>query len=256
MIYTLYVLVFLFGSCLGSFLNVVIYRLPIGKSVVTPRSKCPGCDKLIYWYENIPIISYIFLKAKCSECDFKISIRYPLVEFVCGAIALYLFLDVHSAIGLYFYAFKLSVSLIFISLFLIDIDHKLLPDSLNLYLACILLAYSIMQFPWQHIAVGALVGGGFPFLVTWGFYKLRGQIGLGGGDIKLYAALGLYLGPLDVVINIFLSCFLGAIIGLTLIAIKKMNKENPIPFGPFILIVATLQIFFPDLYDQVRSFII
>lgn len=254
--YVLLFLVFCFGSCLGSFLNVVIHRLPLGISVVTPRSRCPSCEKLIYWYENIPLVSFLFLRGKCSECEFKISKRYPAVEMLCGVIALVLFLDVQSIIDLYFYAFYLSVALIFVAQFLIDIDHKLLPDSLNLYLACILLAYSVMQFSWQHIVVGALIGGGFPFLVTWIFYKLRGQIGLGGGDIKLYAALGLYLGPLDVVLNIFLSCFLGAVIGLLLIAFKKMNKQNPIPFGPFILVIATLQIFFPDLYSQVRAFII
>ena len=139
---------------------------------------------------------------------------------------------------------------------MIDIRHKLLPDSLNLYLAAVLLAFAAIQFHWQHIALGALVGGGFTFTITWLFYKIRGQIGLGGGDIKLYAALGLYLGPVDVIHNIFMSCFLGAIVGLTLIALKKLDKKNPIPFGPFIIAVGFFQIFFPDVFAQVKNAIL
>jgi len=249
-------LIFFAGACLGSFLNVVIYRIPIGMSVVTPRSKCPGCKKPIYWFENIPMISYLFLKGKCSECDFKISMRYPLIELLCGVVTLILFLQIDSYSQIYFFLFQVSISMAFIALFFIDLDHKLLPDSINLYLGSILLAYSAFQYSWKYMLLGFLIGGGFPLLITWLFYKLRGKIGLGGGDIKLWAALGIYLGPVDVVHNIFLSCLLGAIVGLSMIAGKVINKENAIPFGPFILIIATLQIFLPDLYAQLKSLIV
>lgn len=252
MINVLYFLVFSFGACLGSFMNVVIYRLPLGLSVATPRSRCPGCDKLIYWFENIPVISFIFLKAKCSKCKVKISWRYPAVEVLCGLVSLIFFMNVNSASGIYFYAFNMTIFLIFLAQFVIDIEHKRLPDSLNIYLALVLFAFSIMSNSWQYVLLGGLLGGGFPLLITWIFYKLRGQVGLGGGDIKLYGALGLYLGPTDAMSNIFLSCFLGAIFGVTLIAFKKIDKSNPIPFGPFILIVASVQIFFPELYAQVK----
>lgn len=225
-------------------------------SVVSPRSKCPGCKKLIYWFENIPILSYVFLRGKCSECDFKISVKYPLVEFLSGLVVLLFFINVQNTVDLYYFAFEVSVFLIFLALFLIDLKHKLLPDTLNLYLAAILMAYSVVAFSWQHIALGVLIGGGFPFIITWLFYKIRGQIGLGGGDIKLWAALGIYLGPVDIVHNIFMSCFLGAVVGLSMIAAKVLSKENPIPFGPFILIVASIQIFFPDLYTQIRSLLL
>lgn len=225
-------------------------------SVVTPRSKCPGCEKPIFWFENIPIVSFLFLKGKCSECGITISKRYPLVELISGLACLFFYSQVSSIEGLYFFAFKYSVFLIFLAQFLIDLDHKLLPDSLNLYLAVILLAYSVMQYNWQHIVLGVLIGGGFPFLITWIFYKIRGQIGLGGGDIKLWGALGIFLGPVVIVQNIFLSCFLGALVGLFLIAINKLDKKNPIPFGPFIITVGAFQIFFPDLYTQVMKLIL
>jgi prepilin signal peptidase PulO-like enzyme (type II secretory pathway) len=111
-------------------------------------------------------------------------------------------------------------------------------------------AYSLYYFPWNHWLYGFLIGLLFPLGVTWAFYILKGQIGLGGGDIKLFAILGLYLGPRLIIHNIFFSCFLGSIIGLSLILSRKISKDNPIPFGPFILIVAVIQIFFPSLFSK------
>lgn len=256
MIYVLYFLIFMIGASFGSFLNVVIYRVPLGKSVVKPRSQCPNCEKSIYWYENIPIISWILLRAKCSNCKIKISIEYPLIELICGIATVFFFRNIFSIDQFHFAFFKTTIFYIFIAHFVIDLRHKLLPDSLNIYLGLLLLAYAFVQFNYIHIGLGFLFGGGFPFLITWIFYKLRGQIGLGGGDIKLYAVLGLYLGPLDIMLTIFLSCFLGAIVGVTLIIFKLLDKKNPIPFGPFILIVASIQIFFPELFNQVKNLIL
>jgi prepilin signal peptidase PulO-like enzyme (type II secretory pathway) len=244
------------GASFGSFLNVVIYRVPLGKSVVKPRSQCPKCEKPIYWYENIPIISWIFLKAKCSNCKTRISAEYPIVEALCGAVTLFFFQDFFILDQIHFAFFKTTIFYIFLAHFVIDLRHKILPDSLNIYLGALLLAYAFVQFNYMHIGLGFLIGGGFPFLITWLFYKIRGQIGLGGGDIKLYAVLGLYLGPLDIMLTIFLSCFLGAIVGVFLIAFRFLDRKNPIPFGPFILIVATVQIFFPDLFNQVKNLIL
>jgi leader peptidase (prepilin peptidase)/N-methyltransferase len=114
---------------------------------------------------------------------------------------------------------------------------------------------SIFNKPLAFWLLGGLVGLGFPLIVTWVFFKLRGQVGLGGGDIKLYGALGIYLGPVGIMQNIFLSCFLGATVGLIMIALKYMKKDNPIPFGPFIIITGAFQIFFPDLFANVISYI-
>lgn len=133
--------------------------------------------------------------------------------------------------------------------FQIDLGHKILPDSLNIILFSLFLSYATVHYDWKFWLLGGAIGLLFPLTVTWLFYLLRGQIGLGGGDIKLYGILGIFLGTEMVLKNIFLSCFLGAIVGVCLIATKKMSKENPIPFGPFILIVAFIQIFFPDIFD-------
>jgi prepilin signal peptidase PulO-like enzyme (type II secretory pathway) len=244
------------GASFGSFLNVVIYRIPLGKSVVRPRSQCPKCEKLIYWYENIPIFSWFFLKGKCSDCNVKISVEYPIIEAACGAVTLYFFQDFFILDQIHFAFFKTTIFYIFLAHFVIDLRHKILPDLLNIYLGLLLLVYAFVQFNYLHIGLGFLIGGGFPFLISWLFYKIKGQIGLGGGDVKLYAVLGLYLGPLDIMLTIFLSCFLGAVVGVFMIAMKLLDRKNPIPFGPFILIVAAVQIFFPEFFNQVRKLIL
>ena len=244
------------GASFGSFLNVVIYRVPLGKSVIKPRSQCPKCEKPIYWYENIPIFSWILLRAKCANCKVKISSEYPIVESLCGFVTLFFFKDLLDLNHFHYAFFRTTIFYIFLAHFVIDLKHKILPDSLNIYLGFVLLIYSFFQFNYIHIGLGFLIGGGFPYLITWLFYKIRGQIGLGGGDIKLYAVLGLYLGPLDIMLTIFLSCFLGAVVGVFLIATKFLDRNNPIPFGPFILIVAAIQIFFPELFNQIKNIIL
>lgn len=131
--------------------------------------------------------------------------------------------------------------------FFIDIDHQILPDSLNILLLSQLASYSIYYFHWQHWAIGAAIGFGGTLAVTWLFYLLKGQIGLGGGDIKLFGVLGFYLGPIGILNNLFLSCMVGTIFTLVLIATKRMKKSDPIAFGPFIIIVAICQMYFGDL---------
>jgi leader peptidase (prepilin peptidase)/N-methyltransferase len=126
-------------------------------------------------------------------------------------------------------------------------------DQLNIYLLVLILPFSVVNFYWMHWLLGGVLGFGVPLLVTWLFYKIRGQVGLGGGDIKLFGILGLLLGPTGVFFTIFLSCMVGAILGLTLIALKKLAKDKPMAFGPAILIVAAFQIFFPEAAYQVQS---
>ncbi|MCR9203693.1 MAG: prepilin peptidase [Halobacteriovoraceae bacterium] len=237
---------FLFGICIGSFLNAVIYRLPKGISLSASRSHCPGCDKLIFWYENIPLISWIFLRGKCSGCSAKISIQYPFIELLVGVFALLVTPMQYSGFQIYYYFFYVSVFATFVAMFFIDLKHKLLPNSLNIYLAIILFSKVVMNKGYDHWLLGAAIGVLFPLGVTYLFYLLKGQVGLGGGDIKLYGALGLYLGPLGVVHNIFLSCFLGALVGGSLIVLKVIDRKTPVPFGPFIIVVAATQIFIPE----------
>lgn len=251
-LFSLYI--FVFGLLIGSFLNVVILRLPAKKDIVRARSACPACGAQLKWYHNIPLLSFIFLKGKCGFCGTRISWRYPLIELLTGLIAYWLSPNEYSPAGVAEFLFYFSVACIFICHLMIDLDHHLLLDSLNLYLLAILLSYSLFHFYWEYWLFGGLIGFGAPLLVTWLFYKIRGQIGLGGGDIKLYGILGIFLGPVGIMFNIFLSCFVGAILGLSLIAMKKMTKDRPMAFGPSILFVAAFQIFFPEYASYVQSF--
>lgn len=245
----------LFGLIVGSFLNALIYRLPRNINIAYPRSSCTSCNKLIYWYENIPVLSYIFLKGRCSGCGSKISLEYPIIELITAIASVLLmpdFLDVKSIVAFFFY---FSVFCAFLVHLIIDLKHQILPDGVNLYLGLIFFINIITQKYYLHWALGAAIGFGFPYLVSYIFFKLKGQIGLGGGDIKLWAALGVFLGPIGIIHNIFLSCFLGAIVGGCLLLFKIIKKENPIPFGPFIIIIASFQIFFPHQFDLLMRYI-
>lgn len=245
-------LFFIFGSMVGSFLNVVIYRLPREESVITPRSKCPKCSSLVKWYQNIPILSFIFLRGKCGSCDFKIPWRYPLTELTVALFSLLLMPPDLAPGSLLNFAFFFSVACVFTAHLLIDLEHQLLPDKLNIYLLAVSLPYVILHFPVMHWVLGGLIGFFGPYGVTALFYKLRGVVGLGGGDIKLFGILGIILGPLGVVNNIFMSCMIGSIIGLILIGLKKLDRNSPFAFGPFIILAATLQIFFPGIVEFIN----
>jgi prepilin signal peptidase PulO-like enzyme (type II secretory pathway) len=247
---------FLFGLCIGSFLNAVIYRLPRKISLSKSRSHCPGCNKLIFWYENIPLLSYLFLRGKCSKCDFKIPFQYPLIELIVGIFALFITPNSLELNNLWSYFFYVSIFSSFLSIVLIDLRHKLIPNSINIYLSLMFFSavvYTKGPFYW---ATGAAIGVLFPLGVTYGFYLIKGQVGLGGGDIKLFGALGLYLGPIGIIHNIFLSCFVGAIIGASLILLKVVDRKTPIPFGPFIILVASVQIFLPEYFARFMGLIL
>jgi leader peptidase (prepilin peptidase)/N-methyltransferase len=241
-----------FGLLIGSFLNVVIHRLPLDQSVVKPRSSCPKCGHMIRWYENIPVISYLFLKGKCSNCSVKIPIRYPLIELVTGIIAFSLAPNTLELNDLINFLFYFSIASSFLAHLVIDIEHQLLPDKINIYLVLIILPFAILNLPPMHWLLGGLIGFFSTYGVTYIFYKLRGQIGLGGGDIKLFGILGILLGPIGVLNNIFMSCMLGSVIGVILIASKKLDRNTPFAFGPFIIIVASIQIFFPKIFELIN----
>lgn len=240
----------IFGLLIGSFLNALIYRLPRGINIAIPRSSCTNCKKLIRWYENIPVISYLLLFGKCSGCKNKISIKYPLVEIFVSIGACLLAPSTFESTDILRFIFLFTVMCSFLCLFLIDIEHKILPNSINLYLAFIFLLNGIVTESWTFWLVGGLVGFGGPYIVTWVFYLLKGKVGLGGGDIKLFGVLGLFLGPVGIISNIFMSCFLGSLVGITLIVTKVIDRNYQIPFGPFILIAASAQIYFPDFYSS------
>lgn len=183
------VMSFVFGTCIGSFLNVVIHRMPEGQSIVSPPSHCPACNHAIPFYFNLPIISFLMLKGQCAFCNAPISIRYPLVELVTGLLALGLFFKFGLTQAAFFY-FIFGAVLIAISF--IDLDHQIIPDKLSLP-GIIVFSTSCLFVPqmrFDSVIWGVLAGGGILYLVALFYYYFRKRQGMGGGDIKLLAMIG------------------------------------------------------------------
>ncbi len=251
------VFVFLFGLCIGSFLNVCICRLPAKESIVFPASKCPRCGHCLAWWENIPLLSYLLLKGKCSGCKEHISFQYPLVELLTGVVAYFLWRKFGLTLEFLVY-FLFSCSLIVVTF--IDLAHKIIPDVISLPgiligLGC---SFLIKDLSWLDSLVGILLGGGILYLVTWGYYLLTGRIGMGGGDIKLLAMIGAFLGWQAIPFVIFISALTGSVIGIVFILLKGAGRHYQIPFGPFLAFGAEMQLFFGKeiltIYSHLFSF--
>ncbi len=234
----------IFGLIVGSFLNVVILRLPeAGASVVYPASHCPQCQHPLSWHENIPLLSYLFLRGKCGHCGMPISIQYPLVELLMAVLAsavVFRFGLSPSALGFFFFSAALLV------IICIDIRHQLIPDVISL--PGILLGFAFSFFnpiaSWQDSLIGLLVGGGILYVIALLYYVLRKQDGMGGGDIKLLAMIGAFLGWQSLPFIIFASSISGSIIGLLAMRVQKTGGAARIPFGPFLSIAALLYMLF------------
>ena len=241
-----YVLVFAFGLSIGSFLNVCIYRLPLGLSIAKGRSFCPGCQAKIAWYDNIPLLSFILLGAKCRNCRQAISWIYPLVELLTAV----LFLVSFWKFGL---SWQFLSSLILISaliaISLIDLKHQIIPDIISLpgILLGVVFSFFIPDFSWVNSLIGVLLGGILFYLLAAGGQLLFKKESLGGGDVKLAAMLGAFLGWKKLILVFFLSSLLGALIGLALIlAVKKFRSKRIIPFGPFLALATLVALFAGD----------
>ena len=225
-------------------MNVCIYRLPLAKSIADPpRSVCPKCNNVIKFYDNIPVLSYLWLKARCRYCNTPISFRYPLVEALAGLAAL----SVVLAFGL---TLQSLVYFIFIATLLtitfIDIDHKIIPNVITIpgIPIGLLLALGLPAVTWIDSLLGLLAGGGSLFLVAWGYSLLTGKEGMGGGDIKLLAMIGTIVGWQGVFFTIFMASACGMVIGGSVMLVKGKNMKFAIPFGPFLSIGAITYIFF------------
>jgi len=235
---------FLFGACIGSFLNVCIYRLPLSKSLVHPRSSCPNCGQLIRAYDNIPLMSYLLLLGKCRNCGAAISLRYPVVELLSGLFAVCIWLQFGFTLEALIY-FAFIASLLVITF--IDIDHRIIPDVITLPGIVVFLVASLAlpSLRFKDAALGVLVGGGSLFLVAWGYHLLTRKDGMGGGDIKLLAMIGAVLGWQGVVFTIFFASLFGTFSGLLLmLQAKQGNMKLAIPFGPFLAIGSIAYLFF------------
>jgi len=234
---------FILGSIIGSFLNVCIYRIPAGESIVKPRSRCPHCGELIKWYHNVPILSWVLLKAKCAYCSAPVSWRYPLVEALCGLLfALFLFRFGLQPATLVFWL--LSAALVTISF--IDLDHQIIPDVISLPGIPIgfLCSFAIPWLSWQSSLVGIVLGGGLLLVIALGYELLTKQEGMGFGDVKLLAMLGAFLGWPSIFPIIFIGSILGTAVGVPLMLISKSDRKLAIPFGPFLSVGALIYLFF------------
>jgi len=241
--YLLAVVAFVFGALVGSFLNVCIYRLPKDESVVFPPSHCQNCDYKIRWYDNIPILSYLALRGRCRQCGTGIAIQYPVVEFLNGALTVALFLKF--GLGLVFgVLFVLCSALVVITF--IDLEHQIIPDVISLPGIVVGFACSFLfpNFGWMNSLIGIVAGGGSLLLVAYGYQLIAKKDGMGGGDIKLLAMLGAFLGWKGVLFIIFSASLIGSAVGVTLMLVQKKDSTLAIPFGPFLASGAVLYIFF------------
>ena len=249
------IMIGLFGLIIGSFLNVVVYRLPrilyqdwqiqygnlngetsytsIKFNLAVPRSHCPKCHHQLQWWENIPLLSYLILLGHCSNCKKIISLRYPFIELLSVLLSIYL--TWHYGISLALSA-TLLFSWILLILSVIDLNEQILPDLLTLSLLWLGLIYNIngLFIDTKSAIIGAISGYLFLWIIAFVFKKLTHKEGIGLGDCKLLAALGAWLGWQLLPLVILFASLMGSIIGITLIILKKINRQTPIPFGPFL----------------------
>ena len=227
-------LVFLLGASFGSFLNVVIGRIPIGISIVSPGSHCYSCNQKINWYDNIPILSYFILSGKCRICKEKFSIKYPLIELLTAILTLSLFY-LFDVTPIFFIYTILSYMLIAITF--IDIDHLIIPDSFIIFGLIVLTVTTLVG--WMPVSLKSSVSGAFffsGFLFFIGFIgeKILKKEAMGGGDIKLGFIIGGFLGFKISILTLYLSFIAAGIIILIGLAIKKISTKKMIPFGPYL----------------------
>jgi leader peptidase (prepilin peptidase)/N-methyltransferase len=234
---------FLFGAITGSFLNVCIHRLPREESVVSPPSHCPRCDYRIRWHDNIPLLSYLLLKGACRGCGARISLQYPLVELLNGLLTLALFLR-FGLTPVFAVLFLFCSALVVVTF--IDIEHQIIPDEISL--PGIVIGFATSFFlpghTWLNSLLGILLGGGILLLVAYGYQLMTGKEGMGGGDIKLLAMMGAFLGWKAIPFIIFTASLAGSLIGITLILVRKKDSRLAIPFGPYLACGALLFIFY------------
>ena len=253
-------LAFIFGAVVGSFLNVCIGRIPNGESIVQPPSHCPKCKAAIAFYDNIPLISYLFLRGRCRNCGERISSRYFVVELLTASLALALFERFGFGFN-FFVTFVLVGALIVISF--IDLDVRIVPDVISLPGIITGLALSVAGYflisgnspivpsPVSSL-LGILAGGGFLLATAWIYEKVTGVEGMGGGDIKLLAMIGAFLGWPSIPITLFFASLVGSVVGIACMVATGAGRRFALPFAPFLCSGALLFIFFGE--DLIRFY--
>ena len=244
-------LVFLIGLIIGSFLNVCIYRVPRGESIVFSRSRCPHCGHKLKWWELMPVISFLILRGKCSECDNPISWYYTFVELFTAIIMVILFLNFNLNASFYVYSFLFSILMVLSG---IDIKFGIIPDIISIPSIVIGFILSIFITPVGLVnsLLGIATGGGILLLIS---YLSNG--GMGGGDIKMMAMVGAFTGWKVAVFSIFLGAFIGAVNGIILILIHDdKDMKTPLPFGPYLSFATLISIlYYQDIIDFYIDFL-
>ena len=243
-----------FGLAIGSFINVLIYRLPLRKSVVFPPSSCPNCGEPIRPYDNIPVLSYIFLRGRCRKCKTRISLRYPLVEAIVGGASLYAYLRHGLSLELFC---EVGFVVAMVALVFIDYDHRILPNGITLpgTAAGLLLAWPRETITVTEALLGTVLGAGLLFLVAEVYFRVRNIEGLGMGDVKMMGMVGAFLGWKGVLLTLFMGSFVGSIIGLGLMVTRGKNLKTALPFGTFLGLAAVATLYVgPYLVDWYSGF--
>jgi leader peptidase (prepilin peptidase) / N-methyltransferase len=259
-------LALILGLVIGSFLNVCIVRLPHRMSIVLPRSHCPRCKEHIAFYDNIPVLSFVILRGRCRQCHMRIAVRYPAVEAVTGLISILLYLKFGLSPEWGIYLAFCSALLV---LALIDVDHRILPDSITLngiwvgFIVSVILgqpnafvARILRWIGWDlsnprmiaaiGSALGIVVGGGLLWFVGEAFYRIRGIEGLGFGDVKMMAMVGAFLGAPLTLFTIMAGSLIGSFIGLALIRFGGKTREYELPFGTFLGFAGIVAVLYGD----------
>jgi leader peptidase (prepilin peptidase)/N-methyltransferase len=239
-----FVALFLLGLCIGSFLNVCIYRMPRGESVSFPGSRCTSCGTAIRWYDNVPVVSYLALGRKCRACRAPVSSRYALVELLTGVVF---------ASHAWFYGpglllgARLVLAAILIALFFIDLEHQLLPDALTLPGIAVGIAASVFASPGiTSSLIGAALGAAILLAIRWLWKRATGVDGMGLGDVKMLAMIGAFLGWQNVWLVLFVASLAGAITGITIAATRRGSMKSKLPFGTFLAVAALFASFWGD----------
>jgi leader peptidase (prepilin peptidase)/N-methyltransferase len=232
------------GLAVGSFLNVCIYRLPRGESVLFPPSRCPRCGKQLAWFDNIPVISWLVLRGRCRQCAESISIQYPIVELVTALIAVMVVLFTPPGPLL---ASRLILSALLIVLFVIDLELQILPNVITLPGIVIGFAFSFFAPPGPVASLaGIALGAGVLYGIAAAYYAIRKEEGMGMGDVKMLAMIGAFLGWRAVLLTLVLSSFTGAVVGIALMASKRESLKYALPFGTFLALGALASMVFGD----------
>ena len=225
-----------FGLVVGSFLNVCIYRLPLRQSIVWPASRCATCQRELSWYENVPVLAWLALRGKCRTCAAPISVIYPVVELVTGGLFAGSYL-LYGATPLGFV--RIAFGCAMIVLFVIDLQHRILPNAITVTGIPIGFALSFFLPPgWRESLIGLLMGGGVLWAIGEAYYRLRGIDGLGMGDVKMLAMIGAFLGWRLTLVTLIFASFTGALAGGAVLASGRGGMKAALPFGTFLAVGA------------------